>query len=583
MPFLAQEENMAPRKSSASVKKTTPNNLSDHWLGSYPADVDWHASMPTETLPDMFDAAVRTYSSKTFTDFLGKKQTFAEIGQATKHLAAGLQQAGVTKGTKVGLFLPNCPYYICAYFAALKLGAVVINFNPLYTEEEIEYQARDAGIELMVTLDLKLLFSKVAAVKKSGAIERIVVCTFPDLLPGLKKFLFKILKSKELADIHSAGLGEALLHYDDLTNNDGNFTPAEIDAENDIAIFQYTGGTTGVPKGAMLTHANLTINCEQIRLWNTEAENGKERIMAILPFFHVFAMTCIMNMAIKCGWEITIMPRFDLDMAVKTIKKTRPTLLPGVPTLYMALMNHKGLTGDGLSSLKYCMSGGAPLPLDVRLKFEKIASCRLIEGYGLSETSPVATANPFNGLRKENSIGQPLPGTFLSIRSLEDPDKELPLDENGEICIAGPQVMKGYWNKPKETAETFSAEYFRTGDVGYMDEDGFVYIVDRIKDMINCSGFKVYPRRIEDAIYAHPAVEEVTVIGVPDDYRGETPKAFIKLKEGQTASEEEIRKVIEPKLSKIELPEFIEFKDELPKTMVGKLSKKELRESETSA
>ena len=415
---------------------------------------------------------------------------------------------------------------------------------------------------------------------KSGAAERVMVCAFPDLLPTLKKFLFKLFKGKELADIAAAGLGDRLVHYDTLVANDGVFEAADLDANTDIALFQYTGGTTGVPKGAMLTHANLAINCEQIRLWSTGIEIGNERIMAILPFFHVFAMTCIMNTAIKCGFEIIIMPRFDLDQAVKLIKSARPTLLPGVPTLYTALMNHKDLDAEGLSSLKYCMSGGAPLPLEVRRKFEALAGCGLIEGYGLSETSPVATANPYNGLEKENSIGQPLPGTYISIRSLDDPSKEMELNENGEICIAGPQVMTGYWNKPKETADAFSGEYFRTGDVGYMDEDGFIYIVDRIKDMINCSGFKVYPRRIEDAIYTHPAVEEVTVIGVPDDYRGETPKAFIKLKPGHSASEEDIRGAIEPKLAKIEMPEFIEFRDELPKTMVGKLSKKELRESE---
>ncbi len=561
---------------------TTTNQLAQNWMGSYPSDVDWNAPLSAQTLPDMFDEAVAQFGALPLTDFLGKKLTFSELGAATNRLAAGFQNAGIKKGSKVGLFLPNCPYYISCYFAALKLGAIVINFNPLYTEEEIEYQARDAGIDLMVTLDLKHLFDKVAAVAKSGAVERVMICKFPDILPTIKKFLFKLAKGKELADVASAGLGDRLVHYDDLVENDGAFTPADLDAETDIALFQYTGGTTGVPKGAMLTHANLAINCEQIRLWSTGIEIGNERIMAILPFFHVFAMTCIMNTAIKCGFEIIIMPRFDLDQAVKLIKSAKPTLLPGVPTLYTALMNHKDLDANGLKSLKYCMSGGAPLPLEVRRKFEALAGCGLIEGYGLSETSPVATANPYNGLEKENSIGQPLPGTYISIRSLEDPAVEMKVNENGEICIAGPQVMNGYWNKPKETAETFSAEYFRTGDVGYMDEDGFIYIVDRIKDMINCSGFKVYPRRIEDAIYAHPAVDEVTVIGVPDDYRGETPKAFIKLKPGQTATEQDIRDTIEPKLAKIELPEFIEFRDELPKTMVGKLSKKELRESEPS-
>ncbi len=569
---------MSKKKSTKKTKAAAGNKLAEHWLSSYPADMDWHAQMVPKTLPDMFDEAVKKYGENNLTDFLGKKLTFKEIGAVTNKLATGLQKRGVGKGVRVGLFLPNCPYYIIAYFAVLKLGATVVNFNPLYAEEEIDHQARDAGVELMVTLDLKVLFEKVATAMKSGAVKQVVVCPFPDILPGLKKFLFKLLKGRELADVTGFDLGERLLRYDDLISNDGVFKPAKINFDKDIATLQYTGGTTGVSKGAMLTHANLTINCQQIRLWNTEAEMGAERIMAVLPFFHVFAMTCVMNTAVDCGWEIIIMPKFDPDLAVKTIKATKPTLLPGVPTIYVALMNCKSIGADSLSSLKFCLSGGAPLPLEVRLKFEKVASCRLVEGYGLSETSPVATANPLNGLEKNNSVGQPLSGTFVSIRSLKEPRKELELGERGEICIAGPQVMSGYWNMPEETTAAFSDEYFHTGDVGYMDEDGFIYIVDRIKDLINCSGYNVYPRNIEDAIHAHPAVEEVTVIGVPDEYRGETPKAFIKLKSGHHASEDDILQTIKPKLSVIEIPKYIEFRDGLPKTMIGKLSKKELRE-----
>ena len=335
----------------------------------------------------------------------------------------------------------------------MKLGAIIVNFNPLYTEEEIEYQARDAGIDIMLTLDLDALFGKAAAVTKSGAVGRLVVCPFPELLPGIKKFLFKLLKSKELADTGSAGLGDKLLQYDDLISNNGKFSPAEIDPNKDIALFQYTGGTTGVPKGAMLTHANISINCEQIKLWNTGAEIGNERVLAILPFFHVFAMTCIMNTAVKCGWQIIVMPRFDLEMAVKIIKKARPTLLPGCSDSLYGTHEPPGPVWRWSQLAEALHVGGAPLPLEVRKKFEALASCRLIEGYGLSETSPVATANPFNGLIKDSSIGQPLPQTFISIRSLEDPDKELALNENGEICIAGPQVMQGYWNKPDVTKE----------------------------------------------------------------------------------------------------------------------------------
>ena len=345
-------------------------------------------------------------------------------------------------------------------------------------------------------------------------------------------------------------------------------------------MLQYTGGTTGTPKGAMLTHANVATNCQQGAAWATHLVAGNERVLAALPFFHVFAMTAVMNFAIAYGAEIVIMPRFVLDDAMKLIDKTKPTVMPGVPTMFIAMLNHPKLASFDLSSLKFCLSGGAPLPVDVKQKFEKLTGCKLVEGYGLSEASPSVTCNPLEGPVKEGSIGQPLPGTIVSLRDLADPTKEVPQGEKGEICIKGPQVMKGYWKKPEETANQFVGDYLRTGDVGIMDEEGFIFIVDRIKDLIICSGYNVYPRRIEEAIYEHPAVEEVTVIGINDGYRGEAPKAFIKLRAGATATEADIRKHLEPKISKIEMPAEIEFRDALPKTMIGKLSKKELKAEE---
>ena len=549
------------------------------WIDHYATGVNYDHPLPPLALGEMFDNAVEKYANKPCFDFLGAKTSYRELGDLVNRVASGLQAVGVKNGTRIGLFLPNCPYYSEFYFAAVKLGAVVVNFNPLYTVDEIKDQAEDSGIEIMVTLDLHRLYDKIAVLVANKTIGRLIVCPFAPALPGFKGILFRLLKSSERADFNKHGLADNLLHYDALVANDGSFKPAKIDPENDIALFQYTGGTTGIPKAAMLTHANLTANCEQISHWFTGCQDGKERILAILPFFHVFAMSCIQNFGISIGAEIVLMPRFDADDAVKVIRRTRPTVLPGVPTLYTALMDNEGLKPGDFSSLRYGVSGGAPLPLEVRRKFETLADCMLVEGYGLSETSPVVSINPFEGLKKENSIGQPVSATILSVRALDDPTKPLGLHENGEVCISGPQVMKAYWNKPDETSNAFVGEYFRTGDVGYMDEDGFFFIVDRIKDMINCSGFKVYPRRIEDAIYEHSAVAEVTVIGVPDKYRGEAPKAFIRLKPGMHASEDDIRKVIEPKLSKIERPEYIEFRDELPKTMIGKLSKKELRDT----
>jgi long-chain acyl-CoA synthetase len=330
----------------------------------------------------------------------------------------------------------------------------------------------------------------------------------------------------------------------------------------------------------MLTHANVNTNCQQGAAWATNLVPGKERVLAALPFFHVFAMTAVMNFAVANGAEIIIMPRFVLDDAMKLIDKNKPTVMPGVPTMFIAMLNHPKLASFDLSSLKFCLSGGAPLPVDVKQKSEKLTGCKLVEGYGLSEASPSVTCNPLDGPVKEGSIGQPLPGTIVSLRDLADPTKEAPQGEKGEICIKGPQVMKGYWKKPEETANQFAGDYLRTGDVGIMDEEGFIFIVDRIKDLIICSGYNVYPRRIEEAIYEHPSVEEVTVIGINDGYRGEAPKAFIKLRAGSTATEADIRKHLEAKISKIEMPTEIEFRDALPKTLIGKLSKKELKAEE---
>ena len=331
----------------------------------------------------------------------------------------------------------------------------------------------------------------------------------------------------------------------------------------------------------MLTHANAYINVMQVMVWAPDLIDGEEKVLGVLPFFHVFAMTVVMNYGVAKAAEIVIMPRFVLNDALKLISQTRPTVMPGVPTLFNAIMNHPKIKNFDLSSLKFCLSGGAPLPIEVKQTFERLTGCKVVEGYGLSETSPVATCNPLHGAVKPGKIGIPMPATFLSLRDLDDPEKVVPHGEKGEICISGPQVMKGYWKRPDATADAFTSDgYFRTGDVARMDDDGFFAIEDRIKDLIICSGYNVYPRQIEEKIYEHPAVDEVTVIGIKDQYRGEAPKAFIKLKDGARATADEIMEHLEKSLSKIELPEEIEFRDSLPKTMIGKLSKKELKAEE---
>src|SRR3990170_4996775 len=550
------------------------------WLKRYPEKVDWHQKVTPAPLFELLDEAVAKYGSRPCTNFLGKVLTYREIGRLVDRAAAGLQKLGVKKGTKVGLFMPNCPTFIVYYFATLKAGGTVVNYNPLYTLEELTFQVKDSETELMVTLDLKLLFDKVEGLMKTGALKRSVVASFPALLPGAKSVLFKLFKGKELAHPTKSSVAAGIILDADVLKNNGKYQKQEIDPYNDVAVLQYTGGTTGTPKGAMLTHANVYCNVRQVMAWSTEIVVGKERVLGALPFFHVFAMTVVMLYGVANAAEIIIMPRFVLDDAMKLIDKSKPTVMPGVPTMFNAMLHHPKLKSFDLSSLKFCLSGGAPLPLEVKQQFEKLTGCKLVEGYGLSEASPVVTSNPIEGPVKENSIGIPLPATIVSLRAIDDPSKEMALGEKGEICIKGPQVMKGYWKRPDETANQFVGEYLRTGDVGIMDEDGFIFIVDRIKDMIICSGYNVYPRRIEEAIYEHPAVEEVTVIGIKDDYRGEAPKAFIKLKAGATATKDDILKHLEPKISKIEIPAEIEFRDALPKTMIGKLSKKELKAEE---
>jgi long-chain acyl-CoA synthetase len=552
------------------------STLERPWLKSYPKDVDWGMALEPTLLTTLLDQAVAAHGSRPCLYFMGKQLTFAELGRLSDQAAKGLQGLGVREGVKVGLLMPNCPPFVVFYNGILKAGGTVVNFNPLYSQEEIEQQARDSGTRLMVTLDLAVTFDKVEALLGSGALDQAVVAKFSDHLPALKAVGLKLKRGPKTRRIASSPEHAKMIAEREVFANDGDYRRPAIGTDT-IAVLQYTGGTTGTPKGAMLTHANLSINVKQVMAWRGQTIREGDRVLGVLPLFHVFAMTTVMNFSIGQGLEMILLPRFDLIQTLKLIAKLKPKMMPGVPTLFNAMLQHPSTKKFNLTSLEFCISGGAGLPIEVKRGFEAIAGCKLTEGYGLSETSPVAACNPYDRPPREGSIGLPLPGTDFSIRSLDDASVEVARGEAGEICIAGPQVMAGYWNKPKETDSVFVGRFFRTGDVGYMDEEGFVYIVDRIKDMINCSGFKVYPRRIEDVLYEHPAVEEATVIGIPDPYRGEAPKAFVKLKQGVPATKTELIEFLRPRLSKIELPADIEFRDVLPKTLVGKHSKKELR------
>ena len=566
---MESAHNVQPDSKAAVNGTATPYP----WLKSYPANVDWFQKFTPAPVPSLLDSAVARFGGRPATEFLGRTMTYAELAAEVNRAAKGLATLGVKKGTRVGLLLPNCPAFIVYYYAILKAGGTVVNFNPLYSIPELTFQAKDAETEIMITLDLKATFPKAKALLDQGILKTVAVVPFRGMLTGLKGTLFRLLRSKDVASWHA---GAGVIPAREIQDNDGRFDAPVIDPAG-IAVLQYTGGTTGTPKGAMLTHANLSINVQQCAAWFGDLPvPGEERFFCVIPFFHVFAMTGLMNYAISLAAQMIMLPRFELKQALKTIDQTKPTFMAGVPTLFNAIATAPDLQKHDLSSLKFCFSGGAPLPLELKREFERDSGCKLVEGYGLSETSPVTHVNPPFGPIKDSSIGLPVPGTIMSLRQLGNPSQEVPLGEKGEICIAGPQVMKGYWKKPEETAATFTGEFLRTGDVAYMDSEGFTYIVDRIKDLILCSGFNVYPRRIEEAIYEHPAVDEVTVIGVPDKYRGEAPKAFVKLRAGQTVTSEELIEFLKARISKIELPAQIDFRDELPKTLIGKLSKKEL-------
>ncbi len=535
---------------------------------------------PIRTIDSYLDDTVKNYAHRPAIYFMGKSTSYGELGDLVERTAGALQAMGVKKGDKIGLCLPNTPYYPIFYFAIMKVGGVVVNFNPLYVEREIAFQARDSGARIMVTMDLSLIYDRVEAVRQEGALDNIIVCPMADILPQPKKLLFKMFKRKEVANIPA---DSAHTRFKDLLARAKPVTPVEIDPIEDVALLQYTGGTTGVPKGAMLTHHNITSNMEMLDTHYGGLKRGEEKTLCVLPFFHVFAMTVLQNVSVLAGAEMLLMPRFDLKELLELAGKKKPTLFAAVPTLYTAINNSELTKNYDLSSINSCISGGAPLPVEVKQKFEALTGCVLVEGYGLTESSPVTSANPMDGSGKDGSIGRVLKGAKLEFRDLDDSEKVVERGEKGEVCIIGPHVMKGYWNRPDETAKTLEdGRVLHTGDVGYMDEDGYVFLVDRIKDLIICSGYNVYPRVIEEAMYLHPAVAEVIVIAIPDGYRGQAPKAFVKLKDGASATEDDIKTFLKDHISKIEMPKAVEFRDELPKTMVGKLSKKELVEEEAA-
>jgi long-chain acyl-CoA synthetase len=495
-----------------------------------------------------------------------------------RRFARGLQLRGIGKGDHIGLFLPNVPHYITAYYGALLAGATVVNFSPLYTVDELSHQVADSGTSILVTVSAAALLPTAIKVLDQSQLGQLIVGSIAEALPRIKGWAYRMFKKADIAPIPD---DSRITGFTDFMANDGSPVAVACNPEKDVAVLQYTGGTTGTPKGAMLSHQNITANARQINLIdphshiNRPAAAATDRILGVLPFFHVFANATVLNRTINNGGEIVMLPRFEAKAALQAVNRTQVTAIPGVPTMYQALLDNPQLAATNFSSLRACISGGAPLPAELKARFEAASKAVVIEGYGLTESSGVISCNPYEGENRLGSIGQPVPGTMVKLVDKEDPTKPAPDGEPGELLCAGPQIMLGYWNRPDATAEVFVDGYLRTGDVATIDADGFIYIVDRLKDMIAVGGFKVFPSQIEDILYQHPMVKEALVIGKPDNYLGETPQAFVTTSAPVDGAD--LLAWLNPQLGKHERVCEVVVRDALPKTMIGKLDRKALR------
>ena len=549
-------------------------NASYDWSTRYHHPADWNQSFPPLSLPDMLAASVARRGDAPMLDFLGRRFSYAEVARGVTRVARGLQQHGIGPGSRVGLFLPNVPHYVAAYYGALAAGATVVNFSPLYTVAELEAQVEDSGTDMLFTISATALLPTALAVLDGSSLRQLVVGSVAGVLPQAKSVLYRLFKRREVAPLPH---DPRVIRFSTLVDNDGRPDPVAIAPERDIALIQYTGGTTGTPKGAMLTHQNLTANARQVNAIDPD-HDADDRILGVLPFFHVFANTAVLNRTVLNGGMIAMLPRFDAKQTLEAITRTQATALPGVPTMYQALLDHPDLVRTDFSSLRVCISGGAPMSAELREKFVAATGASLVEGYGLTESSGVVAANPYDGPVKPGTIGQPIPATHIRLLDKEDPAKDAPAGQPGELAVKGPQIMQGYWNRPDADKDSFTEDgWLRTGDVATIDADGYIRIVDRLKDMIAVGGFKVYPSVIEAHLYQHPAVKEAIVLGVPDPYRGESPKAFVTLEEDAAATGDELAAWLNPRLGKHERVSAVEVRAELPKTMIGKLDRKALR------
>jgi len=549
------------------------------WLKQYPESIPTTLEYEPKTVQSYLTEAAKTYTDKAAVHFMGKEMTFKEMYDSALKMSNYLRGIGIEKGDRVAIMLPNCPQAIISYYGILYAGGIVVQTNPLYTERELEYQMKDSRAKAIISLDI--LYPRISKVMKRTKLEHIIVTAIKDYLPFPKNIIYPFIQKRNTGIVVNVKHeGNQHLFKNIMVESKPDIYEYDFDYDNDLALLQYTGGTTGYPKGVMLTHKNLIANATACDAWLYEAKKGEEKILGVLPFFHVYGMTTVLILAVMQGYKMILLPKFDVETTLKTIHKQRPTIFPGAPTIYIGILNHPELGKYDLSSIESCLSGSAPLPVEVQQKFEEVTGGKLVEGYGLTESSPVTHANFVYGQKRvKGSIGVPWPDTDAAIISAET-GEHAPPREIGEIAVKGPQIMKGYWNRPEDTAATLKDGWLLTGDMGYMDEEGYFYVVDRKKDMIIAGGFNIYPREIEEVLYEHPAIQELVVAGVPDAYRGETVKAYIVLKEGEKVTEEELDEYARKYLAAYKIPRIYEFRKELPKTAVGKILRRVLVDEE---
>jgi long-chain acyl-CoA synthetase len=553
-----------------NIRELSGEEVERIWVKSYDDGVRDKLEYPEIPLYELLEKSAREFSNSTALDFIGKSISYKELNEISDRVARFLLDSGIRNG-RVILGLPNTPHYVAVYYGTLKTGSTVVQCNPMYTEREMRHIAENSEAKLMFALEQ--MYPRVKPLLDDGTIEKLIICKIEDFLKFPLNILFGFKKQK--VKIESR---KEVLFWKDVLRLSPTSERVEVNPKDDVAVFQYTGGTTGLPKAVMLTHFNLVANIYQLMEWFPDLSN-KDVFIGALPYFHSYGMTTSMNLPLAIGAKIVLIPDpRDLKRVLDSIHKHRATIYCGVPTMYNAINNYPDVKKYDLSSIKACISGAAPLPVEVKKEFEALTGGKLVEGYGLSETSPVTHANPVNGVNKEGSIGLPLPDTIAVIVDAEG--NVLPMGEVGEIAIKGPQVMKGYYKMDDETRETLVNGWLLTGDVGKIDEDGYFYIVDRKKDMIIAGGYNIYPREVEEVLYEHPDIVEAAVIGVPDPKRGETVKAFVVLKEGSQVTAEDIEKFCRERLAPYKVPRIIEFRSELPKSQVGKVLRRVLKEEE---